>query len=182
MMWLFARALFDPHLPRPDTSLMPKQEAMTELGARYVDLPELFSESDIIALHAPLTPETHHIVNDETLAMVKPGVTIVNTSRGGLIDTEATIRARMADRADELTEAQIIVSVSRRRQRRSRLALSFSEREEISRGVVAGQSIRTIAARLGCPPSTVSRELKRNGGSLRCYRASQAERGGTTLE
>ena len=68
-------------------------EAMRELGARYVELPELFAESDIIALHAPLTPETHHLVNRETLELVRPGVMIVNTSRGGLIDTEAAIEA-----------------------------------------------------------------------------------------
>jgi D-lactate dehydrogenase len=68
-------------------------EAMRELGAKYVDLPELFAESDIIALHAPLTAETHHLVNAESLSHVKPGVTIVNTSRGGLIDTEAAIDA-----------------------------------------------------------------------------------------
>lgn len=68
-------------------------DRMKELGARYVDLPELFSESDVIALHAPLTAETHHIVNRRSLAAVKPGVMIVNTSRGGLIDTEAAIDA-----------------------------------------------------------------------------------------
>jgi D-lactate dehydrogenase len=63
------------------------------LGARYVELPVLFAEADIIALHAPLTPSTHHLVNRETLALVKQGVLIVNTSRGGLIDTEAAIEA-----------------------------------------------------------------------------------------
>ncbi len=68
-------------------------EAMKELGAEYVELPELLAGSDIIALHAPLTAETHHLVNAETLSLVKPGVTIVNTSRGGLIDTEAAIDA-----------------------------------------------------------------------------------------
>jgi D-lactate dehydrogenase len=68
-------------------------EAIRELGARYVDLPELLAESDIIALHAPLTPETHHLINRERLELVKPGVMIVNTSRGGLIDTEAAIEA-----------------------------------------------------------------------------------------
>ncbi|MGD8682895.1 MAG: 2-hydroxyacid dehydrogenase [Chloroflexota bacterium] len=68
-------------------------DEMRELGAKYVDLPELFAESDIIALHAPLTPETHHLVNAETLSLVKPGLMIVNTSRGGLIDTEAAIEA-----------------------------------------------------------------------------------------
>jgi len=58
--------------------------------------------------------------------------------------------------------------------RRSRLALTLAEREEISRGIVAGHSIRAIAAALGRAPSTVSREIRRNGGR-QCYRASQAE-------
>ena len=58
--------------------------------------------------------------------------------------------------------------------RRSRVALTLSEREEISRGVAAGQSLRWIAASLGRAPSTVSREIKRNGGRHR-YRASQAD-------
>ncbi len=58
--------------------------------------------------------------------------------------------------------------------KRSRLALSMAEREEISRGVVAGRSIRCIASSLGRAPSTVSRELNRNGGRRR-YRASQAD-------
>ena len=57
---------------------------------------------------------------------------------------------------------------------RSRLALTLAEREEISRAVVAGHSIRAIAEQLGRAPSTVSREIKRNGGR-ECYRASQAD-------
>lgn len=60
------------------------------------------------------------------------------------------------------------------KRRRSPLALTLTEREEISRGVVAGRSIRAIAAALGRSPSTVSRELRRNGGR-RCYRAGEAE-------
>jgi len=58
--------------------------------------------------------------------------------------------------------------------RRSRLSLTLAEREEISRGVVAGRSIRSIAERLGRAPSTVSRELNRNGGRRR-YRANHAD-------
>lgn len=57
---------------------------------------------------------------------------------------------------------------------RSRLALTLAEREEISRAVVAGHSIRSIATSLGRAPSTISREIERNGGQG-CYRASQAE-------
>ena len=55
--------------------------------------------------------------------------------------------------------------------RRSRWALTLAEREEISRAVVTGYSIRSIAAQLGRAPSTISREIKRNGGQ-ECYRAS----------
>lgn len=57
---------------------------------------------------------------------------------------------------------------------RSKLALTLVEREEISRAVVTGQSIRSIAALLGRAPSTISREVQRNGGR-QCYRASQAD-------
>lgn len=60
------------------------------------------------------------------------------------------------------------------KRRRARLALSLAEREEISRGVVAGQSLRSIAVSLGRAPSTLSREINRNGGRRR-YRASKAD-------
>ena len=62
-----------------------------ENGVRYVRLPELFSESDIITLHAPLLLETYHLIKARTIAQMKRGVTIVNTSRGKLIDTGALI-------------------------------------------------------------------------------------------
>jgi len=58
--------------------------------------------------------------------------------------------------------------------RRSRLALTLIEREEISRGMVAGQAMRSIARMLGRAPSTVSREVSRNGGYAR-YRAAAAD-------
>jgi len=61
------------------------------------------------------------------------------------------------------------------KRRRSRLALTMSEREEISRGVVAGRSIRSIASELGRAPSSISRELRRNGGRC-CYRANSADK------
>ena len=62
-----------------------------DAGLTYVDLPELFAQADIISLHCPLTEETRHLINDKTIAMMKKGVTIVNTSRGALVDTEALI-------------------------------------------------------------------------------------------
>ena len=63
------------------------------IGVEYVELPEIFTQSDIITLHCPLLPETHHIVNAATLAQMKDGVTLLNTSRGALIDTRAVIQA-----------------------------------------------------------------------------------------
>ena len=62
-----------------------------DAGLDYVDLPELFAQADIISLHCPLTEETHHLINSDTIAMMKKGVTIINTSRGALVDTEALI-------------------------------------------------------------------------------------------
>ena len=61
------------------------------LGMKYVPLEELLANSDIISLHAPLTPETHHLINARTLALVKPDAFLINTSRGGLVDTDALI-------------------------------------------------------------------------------------------
>ncbi len=60
-------------------------------GLHYVDLPELFEKSDIISLHCPLTEDTKHIINAESIARMKKGVTIINTSRGSLINTEDLI-------------------------------------------------------------------------------------------
>ena len=61
-------------------------------GFVYTSLDELFSCSDIISLHCPLTKETHHLINSEALSQMKTGVMIINTSRGGLINTKAVIK------------------------------------------------------------------------------------------
>ena len=63
-----------------------------ELGT-YVSWEELLSTSDIISLHCPLTPDTHHLIGRETLKKSKRGMMLVNTSRGALIDTQAVIEA-----------------------------------------------------------------------------------------
>ena len=62
-------------------------------GIRYVDFDTLLAASDIVSLHVPLLPETHHSLNEQTLARMKPGVFIVNTSRGKLIETGGLIAA-----------------------------------------------------------------------------------------
>jgi D-lactate dehydrogenase len=61
--------------------------------AEYVSLEVLFANAHVISLHCPLTPETHHLVNAERLAQMQPGGMVINTSRGGLVDTPAVIEA-----------------------------------------------------------------------------------------
>jgi len=61
------------------------------LGAHYAVPGEIARDADIISLHCPLTPETYHIINAETIARAKRGALLINTSRGGLVDTEAVI-------------------------------------------------------------------------------------------
>ena len=62
-----------------------------KLEVDYVELPELFEKSDVISLHCPLTSGTKHVINKNSIEMMKDGVYLVNTSRGGLIDTDALI-------------------------------------------------------------------------------------------
>ncbi len=66
-------------------------EAFPALGGRYAPLDTLLAEADVITLHCPLTPETHHLVDAAALARMKPGVMLINTSRGALVDTAAVI-------------------------------------------------------------------------------------------
>ncbi|MBR4144067.1 MAG: 2-hydroxyacid dehydrogenase [Lachnospiraceae bacterium] len=60
-------------------------------GINYVSLPEIWEKSDIISFHCPLTDENRHMVNAESIARMKKGVVLINTSRGALIDTEALV-------------------------------------------------------------------------------------------
>ncbi|MEY4549836.1 MAG: hypothetical protein RL685_6031 [Pseudomonadota bacterium] len=67
--------------------------ACLELGVQYVSPEELFRSADIISLHCPLTPETRHIIDAESLALMRRGVMIINTGRGALIDSSAAVAA-----------------------------------------------------------------------------------------
>ncbi len=73
----------DPY-PNPEIAAM---------GGEYLSLDRLFAESDIVTLHCPLTPESRHLVNAAVLRRMKRGVMLINTSRGGLVDTRAVIAA-----------------------------------------------------------------------------------------
>ena len=80
------------HDPFPDVGWAQAQ------GVEYRALDDLLAGSDIVTLHLPLTPESHHLLGPRTLAQLKPGAYIVNTSRGGLIDTKALIAGLKAGR------------------------------------------------------------------------------------
>lgn len=75
---------------------------VTELGMTYVGLDELYERSDVISLNCPLTPETYHLVSSEAIARMKPGVMLVNTGRGALIDTPAVVEGLKTGRVGSL--------------------------------------------------------------------------------
>jgi D-3-phosphoglycerate dehydrogenase len=76
----------DPFLPA---------DSIVEAGAEPCDLPTLLADADVVSLHAPLTPETHHMIGTEELASMREGALLVNTSRGPLVDLDA-VRASLA--------------------------------------------------------------------------------------
>jgi D-lactate dehydrogenase len=63
------------------------------LGARYAELGEIGERAHVVSLHCPLTPDTHHIIDADILAQARRGALLINTSRGGLVNTEAVIEA-----------------------------------------------------------------------------------------
>ena len=71
----------------------PKPELAEQYGFRYVSLEELLKTSDVISLHAPYMPSTHHLINQENIKLIKKGSILVNTARGALVDTVALLRA-----------------------------------------------------------------------------------------
>ncbi|MGY6499810.1 MAG: 2-hydroxyacid dehydrogenase [Acidimicrobiales bacterium] len=66
-------------------------ETCRALGVEYVDHHDLFDQSDIVALHCPLTPETYHVVDAAAIERMRDGVMLINTSRGALVDASAVI-------------------------------------------------------------------------------------------
>ncbi len=72
----------------------PNKEMAMEHHFKYVDSPdEFYKQADIITLHTPFLPETTHLINKESIAKMKDGVVLINTARGGLIDTPALVKA-----------------------------------------------------------------------------------------
>jgi len=70
-----------------------ENEACKQLGVEYVELDTLYAQSDIVTIHCPLTPDTHHLINADALSKMRDHVMLINTSRGAVIDTPAVIQA-----------------------------------------------------------------------------------------
>ncbi|NHR05777.1 2-hydroxyacid dehydrogenase [Chromobacterium haemolyticum] len=78
--------------------LYPNAELAASLGCEFVSLEEIWRQADVISLHLPLTAESRHLINRDTLGRMKPGAVLINTSRGGLVDTAALLEALKAGR------------------------------------------------------------------------------------
>jgi D-lactate dehydrogenase len=83
------------HDPRPDPDL-------ETMGVVYLSFEDLLAACDVITLQCPLTPATHHLVDDEAIRRMKPGVMLINTSRGAVVDTTAVIRGLKSGRIGSL--------------------------------------------------------------------------------
>jgi len=83
------------HDPRPDPALVAR-------GVRFVPLEELLATADVVTLHCPLTPTSRHLIDERAIARMKPGVMLINTGRGGLIDTRAVIAGLKSGRIGHL--------------------------------------------------------------------------------
>lgn len=71
----------------------PNEKLSQELGFKYVSLEELLKNSDIITLHVPYNSETHHLINKNNISLIKKGAYLINTARGGIVETEALYQA-----------------------------------------------------------------------------------------
>lgn len=78
--------------------LYPKKELEERYGVKYVELDELLKNSDVVSLHAPLTKDNFHLINEEKINLMKKNAVIVNTARGELIDTKALYEALSENR------------------------------------------------------------------------------------
>ncbi len=80
---------YDPH---------PNQQFVKDYGVEFLELPELIKQSDILTLHVPYLPATHHLINSENIKLFKPTSFLINTARGALVETEALLLALKSGR------------------------------------------------------------------------------------
>ncbi len=91
----------------------PKTDLAQNMGFRYVDWQTLLAQSDVVTLHLPLTNKTHHFLNQDSIRLMKPNAVVVNTARGGLIDsqalTEALVEKRLRGAGLDVLEEETLI-------------------------------------------------------------------------
>jgi len=125
----------------------------------FRELPDLLAESDVVSLHCPLTPQTHHLVDDAALARMKPTALLVNTARGPIVDTDALVRAlqegRIGGAALDVFEDEPDVDPRLTALENVVLTPHLGSAADRTRSAMCGLAVRNVAEVLaGRPPLT----------------------------
>lgn len=141
----------------------PEEEARH--GVTYRELPDLLRESDLVSLHLPLTPETHHLLGPPELALLRPGAVLVNTSRGAIVDEAALAEALTAGRVRaaglDVYEAEPAVHPALLASERTVLAPHIGSGSLATRSAMCAAAVRNVLAVLAGerPASPVNPEV-----------------------
>ena len=134
----------------------PTRSELTEAERDAVEfraLPDLLADSDVVTLHCPLTPETHHLVDDAALARMRPTALLVNTARGGIVDTDALVRAlregRLAGAALDVFEDEPRVDLRLLTLSQVVLTPHLGSAGDRTRSAMCGLAVDNVAAVLG---------------------------------
>jgi lactate dehydrogenase-like 2-hydroxyacid dehydrogenase len=126
-------------------------------AVEFCELAELLAESDVVTLHCPLTPQTHHLVDDAALARMRPTALLVNTARGGVVDTDALVRAltdgRLGGAALDVFEDEPRVDPRLLALPQVVLTPHLGSAGDRTRSEMCGLAVRNVAAVLAGRPS-----------------------------
>jgi lactate dehydrogenase-like 2-hydroxyacid dehydrogenase len=119
-------------------------------AVEFRELPDLLAESDVLTLHCPLTPQTHHLIDDAALARLRPTALLVNTARGGIVDTDALVRAltdgRLAGAALDVFEGEPEVDPRLLALPQVVLTPHLGSAGDHTRSAMCGLAVRNVAA------------------------------------
>ncbi|MEW6305072.1 MAG: C-terminal binding protein [Verrucomicrobiota bacterium] len=152
-------------------------------GAELVDLETLLRESEYVSLHAPLLPETKHLINERTLALMKPGAILVNTARGGVVDGGALLKALDAGRLaaaglDVFEEEPLPADSPFRRHPRTVVTdhmAWYSVESQVELQTIAAQEIARVCSG-GLPASLMNPEVLKKLGRFNEWQPSDVVR------
>jgi D-3-phosphoglycerate dehydrogenase len=153
------------------------------LGVKLVDLETLCRESDYVSLHVPLLPETHHLLNARTLALMKPGAILINTARGQVLDTEALLNTldsgRIAMAGLDVFEEEPLSATSPLRSHPRMIVTNhmawYSEESQKELQITAAEEIVRVCTG-GLPHSLANPEVLRRLGRFAEWTPSESVR------